>query len=155
MPSFFEFPGHQEPFDFVPNICLALLAITHGGGFDLPSYDMGSALIELPSFPQCRPMINEHPRAIRNPLIFGSLRGNVHAKLLKQSFHLSLRSIGELNWKNSGAAVSRPSSSFHLWNRSLQHLCNDLSRSDWAFASCCYKNFYDQSLSEEEVVTLG
>jgi hypothetical protein len=62
-PSFFEFSSRHEPFDLVPNSCRALLAIACKGGFDLPSYDTGSTLVELPSLPQRCPTIDEHPRA--------------------------------------------------------------------------------------------
>jgi hypothetical protein len=47
LPRFFEFSGCHEPFNFVPDSHRALLAIARKGGFDLPSYDAGSALVEL------------------------------------------------------------------------------------------------------------
>ncbi len=101
MPSFFDFSGSHEHLDLVPDVRCTLLAITHKGGFNLPSYEMGSALVELPSSPQCHLMIDEHPCAIGYPSIFGSLlfKGGdyVHTKLLKEGFQLSLRSTGELD----------------------------------------------------------
>ncbi len=125
MPSFFDFSGSHEHLDLVPNVRCMLLAITYKGGFDSPSYDTGSALVELPSLPQCRPMIDEHPYVIRYQLIFGSLlfRGGdyVHAKLFKEGFQLSLRSTGELDWETMVPLLVR----LHLLLISRVEFCNN------------------------------